>query len=267
MRAFRLVLMVLAFLIASTGLSHAADGSLNVTRATLPNGLRVVVVHDPLAPVVTAVLNYKVGSNEQSYAGQAHALEHMMFRGSPTLSESQLSDISELLGGNNDADTQSEITQYFFSAPSQYLDLILRMEASRMRGAFLAQKDWNIEKGAITQEVTQDESNWVWRLLFKVGDALYAGTPYQKNGLGTVQGFAHTITTQKLRAFYNAWYHPNNAVYVITGNVDGPTTIAAVKKYFGGFKSRPLPKRPAFTLRPVKKSTVTIDSNLPVDIV
>ena len=270
MRYLRLVLSILAFVLGAAGASHAESvdtAALGVTRATLPNGLQVVVVHDPLAPVVTAVLNYKVGSNEQQYAGQAHALEHMMFRGSPTLSESQLSDISELLGGNNDADTEAEITQYFFSAPSQYLDLILRMEASRMRDAYLSQKDWNIEKNAITQEVTQDQSNWQWRLLFKVSDALYAGTPYQKNGLGTIDGFQHVIDSEKLHAFYNSWYHPNNAVYVITGDVDGSSTIAEVKKYFSRFKSTPLPARSRVVLRPVKKSSATIDSNLPVDVV
>jgi zinc protease len=266
----RLVCLVLAFVLAGAAAARAevvTTPALDVTRATLSNGLQVVVVHDPLAPVVTAVLNYRVGSNEQQYDGQAHALEHMMFRGSPTLSESQLSDISELLGGDSDADTQAEITQYFFSAPSQYLDLVLRMEASRMRAAYLAQKDWNIEKGAITQEVTQDNSNWLWRLLFKVGDALYAGTPYQKNGLGTVNGFQHVIDSAKLHTFYNAWYHPNNAVYVITGDVDGPSTIAEVKKYFGDFKRATLPARSTVTLTPVKKSSTTIESNLPVDVV
>ncbi len=270
MRFIRLVLAALALMVAATVASRAEavdTAALTVTRATLSNGLQVVVVHDPLAPVVTAVLNYRAGSNEQHYDGQAHALEHMMFRGSPNLSESQLSDISELLGGNNDADTGAEITQFFFSAPSQYLDLVLRMEASRMRDAYLSQKDWNIEKGAITQEVTQDQSNWLWRLMFKVGDALYAGTPYQKNGLGTLNGFQHVIDSQKLRSFYDAWYHPNNAVYVITGDIDGPSTIAEVKKYFGGFKHTALPSRPVVTLHPVKKSSATIESNLPVDVV
>ncbi|HEV7179386.1 MAG TPA: insulinase family protein, partial [Candidatus Baltobacteraceae bacterium] len=142
---FTLALLGIALSGALTAASCRAD--VNVTRATLANGLQVVVVRDPLAPVVTTMLNYKAGSNEQQYDGQAHALEHMMFRGAKTLSESQLADISELLGGDNDADTQAEVTQFYFTAPSQYLDLLLRMEASRMRDASIAQKEWNIEKG------------------------------------------------------------------------------------------------------------------------
>jgi zinc protease len=124
------------------GLSFAALAPsfaqpLKVTRATLKNGLQVVVVQDPLAPVVTTMLNYRAGSNEQQYAGQAHALEHMMFRGTNDISQTQLFEISQLMGGFYDADTQAEITQYFFSVPSQYLDVALRLEADRMRGATL----------------------------------------------------------------------------------------------------------------------------------
>src|SRR5689334_16584124 len=86
--------------------SPASAQPLKVTRATLKNGLQVVVVHDPLAPVVTTVLNYRVGSNEQQYPGEAHALEHMMFRGTPDISQTQLFEISQLMGGDYDADTE-----------------------------------------------------------------------------------------------------------------------------------------------------------------
>lgn len=267
MKMLRFLLALLAIGLGAAVTPAPSRAAVDVTRATLQNGMQVVVVRDPLAPVVTSMLNYKAGSNEQSYDGQAHALEHMMFRGSKSLSESQLSDISELLGGNYDADTQSEVTQYFFTAPSQYLDLLLRMESSRMRDALLNQKEWNIEKGAITQEVTQDYSSPIRRLFMDVTTALYAGSPYAKNGLGTQQGFAHVINAQNLRAFYNAWYHPNNAVLVITGDVDGPSTVAAVRKYFSAFPAAKLPARPAVHLQPLKSKTITVDSDQPVTIV
>ena len=262
---FPLAVLAIAF---STAMAPAvSQAATDVTKATLRNGLEVVAVRDPLAPVVTTMLNYKAGSNEQTYDGQAHALEHMMFRGSHTISESQLSDISELLGGNYDADTQAEVTQFYFTVPSQYLDLVLRMEAARMRGALLNQKEWNIEKGAITQEVTQDYSSPIRRLFMQVSTALYAGTPYAKNGLGTQEGFAHVINSQNLRAFYNAWYHPNNAVLVIAGDVDGPDTIASVRKYFESIPPAKLPARPAVHLQPLKSRTISVESDQPVTIV
>ncbi|MBC5827123.1 MAG: insulinase family protein, partial [Candidatus Eremiobacteraeota bacterium] len=220
-------LIALTFAVAD----QARSENRSVTRTTLHNGLRVVVVRDPLAPVVTAMLNYRVGSNEQNYAGQAHALEHMMFRGSATLTQSQLADIAELLGGNWDADTQSEVTQYFFTAPAQYLDVLLRMEASRAKELTLSQKDWNIERGAIKNEVTQDFSDPVNFLFRQVDLKMFAGTPYGNDGLGTIASFDHHINSPQLHALYNAWYHPHNASYGIVGDVDGPSTVKQVAKY------------------------------------
>ncbi len=237
------------------------------TRATLPNGLRVIVVRDPLAPVVTAMLNYRLGSNEQQYAGQAHALEHMMFRGSSTLTQSQLADIAELLGGNWDADTQSEVTQYFFTAPSQYLDVLLRMEASRAKRLNLSQSDWNIERGAIKNEVTQDLSNPVDNVFRQVDLKMFAGTPYGNDGLGTIHSFDHQINSPQLHALYNAWYHPNNAIYVIVGDVDGPSTVAQVKKYFGSIPKGKLPPRPSVHLAPLVPATIRVDSDQPSTLI
>jgi len=266
-RVFLIAFAIVATLALGGAANPAHAQGLDVTRTTLANGLQVVVVHDPLAPVVTTMLNYKAGSNEQEYDGQAHALEHMMFRGSNTLSESQLADISELLGGDNDADTEAEVTQFYFTAPSQYLDLLLRMEASRAQGLTLAPSAWNIEKDAITQEVTQDNSNPLYRLFEKVENALFAGTPYAKNGLGTVDGFQHVINSEKLRQFYDAWYHPNNAVLVIAGDVDNATAVKEVNQYFGGVPAAKLPARPVVQLQPVKSQTFSTDSDQPYTIV
>ncbi|MBV8197369.1 MAG: insulinase family protein, partial [Candidatus Eremiobacteraeota bacterium] len=240
---------------------------LSVTRATLRNGLRVIAVRDPLAPVAVAMLNYRVGANDQDFAGQAHALEHMMFRGSATLSQSQLADMAELLGGYWDADTQSEITQYFFMAPSQYLDLLLRMEASRAQGLTLSQSDWAIERGAIKNEVTADYSEPLTHLFLQVDLSMFAGTPYGNDGLGTLHSFDTQINAPQLRALYNAWYHPNNAIYVIVGDIDGPSTIRLVDKYFGSMPAAPLPRRRPVVLTPLRPQTIRVESDKPYTVV
>jgi len=221
------IIAVGAFLCSTAAITVAAPATdVAVTRATLANGLQVVVVRDPLAAVVTTLLNYKVGANDQTYAGQAHALEHMMFRGSASLSQSQLADVSELLGGNSDADTQSEVTQYYFTAPAQYLDVLLRMEASRAKDLTLSQADWAIERGAIKNEVTQDESRPTDKLFRKVLENLFEGTAYSNDGLGTLESFDKQINAPQLRALYEAYYHPNNAIYVIVGDVEpGPQSM------------------------------------------
>ena len=129
-----------------------------VLRATLDNGLRVVIVRNTLAPVVTTIVNYQVGSNEtpEGFPGMAHAQEHMMFRGSPGLSANQLAGMIAAMGGMFDADTQQTVTQYFLTTPAEDLDVALRIEAIRMRGVLDSEKLWSQERGAIEQEVAQD---------------------------------------------------------------------------------------------------------------
>ena len=127
-----------------------------VLRATLDNGLRVVIVPDHLAPVVTTEMNYLAGSNDApaGFPGTAHALEHMMFRGSAGLDRDQLSELGSLLGGDYNADTTETVTQYFYTVPASN-DLAggaARRSPERMRGLTINQADWDKERGAIEQE-------------------------------------------------------------------------------------------------------------------
>ena len=113
----------------------AAGRAEDILRTTLTNGLQVIIVRNTLAPVVTTMINYRVGSDEcpAGFPGTAHATEHMMFRGSPGLTADQLAAASAAMGGNDNADTQQAVTQYFFTTPAENLNVALRIEAARMR--------------------------------------------------------------------------------------------------------------------------------------
>src|SRR6266566_32414 len=128
-------LLILAVLLNYVSGRAQAATEADVTRATLKNGLRVVIVRNTLAPVATTMINYLVGSNEapDGFPGMAHALEHMMFRGSPGLSADQLANITAAMGGNFDANTQQVVTQYFFTVPAEDIPVALRIESQRMR--------------------------------------------------------------------------------------------------------------------------------------
>ncbi len=260
------IVAALAALAIWAATARATCAPADVARTTLANGLRVVVIRDTLAPVVTAMLNYQVGSDEQWIPGLAHATEHMMFRGSATLSSPQLMDSVSVTGGDFDAQTQATVTRYVFTVPSADLDIALRAERSRATGLLVAPDQWNQERRAITQEVQQDNSNAFYRLFVRMQDRLIGGTPYAKNGLGTVADFAHTVNATQIRRFYERWYHPNNAVYVIAGDVDQKATIAQVRALFGGIPSARLPSRSAVRLGPLKAATYHDTSDQPFTV-
>jgi len=221
----------------------------SILRATLDNGLRVVIVRNPLAPVATTVINYLVGSDEapEGFPGTAHAIEHMMFRGSPGLSADQLANITAALGGNFDADTQQVVTQYYFTIPAEELDVALHIEAIRMQSLSSSEELWNQERGAIEQEVAQDLSNPDYVFYTKLLEAMFRGTPYAHDALGTRPSFDQS-TDAMLRNFHDTWYSPNNAILVIVGDLQPAKTLAEVKKLFGDLPAKKLPERPAIHL-------------------
>jgi zinc protease len=253
---------------ASFFLTSATDAqtpdNTGVLRATLTNGLQVVIVRNTIAPVVTTMVNYRVGSDEcpPGFPGSAHATEHMMFRGSPGLSADQLAAISAAFGGDDNADTQQAITQYFFTTPAENLPVALRVEATRMQDLLPDESLWTKERGAIEQEVAQDLSNPEYVFYMQLLDAMFKGSPYEHDALGTRPSFDKT-TDADLRHFHNTWYAPNNAVLVVVGNVNPPDVLAQIQKIFGAIPSKTLPARPDFNFSPVVPDTLKLDTDLP----
>jgi zinc protease len=241
----------------------AADET-GVLRATLPNGLRVVIVRNALAPVVATSVNYLVGSDETpaGFPGTAHAQEHMMFRGSPGLTAEQLADIGSVVGGDFNANTREDLTQYLFTVPAEDLDVALHIEALRMRAVLDSAQEWNKERGAIEQEVAQDMSEPSYRLFEKLRARMFAGTPYEHDALGTRPSFDKT-SAQMLKSFHDTWYAPNNAILVIAGDVDPQTALSEVRRLFGDIAAKKLPAKPRVHLAAVKSASFTVDTDRP----
>ena len=245
-------------------LTRAPKPVQDVSRATLDNGLRVVIIHSSLAPVVTTVVNYLVGSNEapRGFPGTAHAVEHMMFRGSPDLSADQLANIAAAMGGEFNADTQQSVTRFFFTVPKQDLDVALHIESIRMRNLLVTDVLWDQERGAIEQEVAGDLSNPEYVFYTQLLSAMFRGTPYEHDALGTRPSFDAT-TGAMLKKFHETWYAPNNAILVIAGDVDPAATMAGVKDLFAAIPAKTLPARQQVQLEPVKPETLHLTTDLP----
>src|SRR5580700_6296389 len=259
---FRIVVVMIVATCLAYGQKSARNNE--VTKATLENGLRVVIVQDPLAPVVTVEQNYLVGGDEtpQGFPGMAHAQEHMAFRGCAELTGDQIAAIYAQLGGFDNADTEQSITQYFTTIPAADLDVALRVDAACMQDVQDSQAEWMQEKGAIEQEVARDLSNPTYKFITRVSEDLFSGTPYSHDPLGTKESFDAT-TGEMLKNFYKTWYAPNNAILIIAGDVEPNAVLAKVREYYGKIPRKSLPPRPEVNLGPVKSESFTLDSNLP----
>ena len=226
--------------------------------------MRVIILRSTLAPVVTVEMNFLVGGNETppGFPGMAHAQEHMAFRGCTGMTADQTAAIYAELGGENNADTQQNITQYFATVPAADLDVALKAQAACLTGVEDANGEWAQERGAIEQEVARDLSNPTYKFIDRLNQDMFAGTPYAHDPLGTKASFDAT-TGDMLKSFYRTWYAPGRAILVIVGDVDPAATLEKVRQLFGAIPDHPTPPRPAVELGAVKSESFALDSNLP----
>ena len=258
---------LVSLLFAATTISSAAWAASpepNVTRATLTNGMRIVIIRNALAPVVTVEANFMVGGDETpaGFPGMAHAEEHMQFRGCTGMSADQTAAIYAQLGGQNNADTQQNITQFYATVPAADIDVALQAQSTCLRGVDNTEAEWGQERGAIEQEVARDLSNPTYKFVSRLNEDMFAGTPYAHDPLGTKDSFDKTTGTM-LQDFYKQWYTPANSILVVVGDVDPAKTLARIRQLYSDIPSHPLPEHPKVELQPVKAETFTLDSNLP----
>jgi zinc protease len=244
--------------------SQAPTGQLR----TLANGLRVVVVEDHAAPVAQVHMWYRFGALEETpgKTGLAHALEHMMFRGTPSLSSAGLDDMAARLGADVNAETENELTHFFFVVPADHVGTVMRVEADRMRNLKLDASDWNLERGAVLEEYAQRQSNPVSAFIFGVNQRVYPNSRLGGTALGAKPDIERA-TVADLRRCYDEWYRPNNATLVVTGDVHAAEVFAAAQKYFGPLQSGKLPERRQYPLRPASGVTYTDKADFPYTIV
>ena len=234
---------------------------------TLPNGLRVVVLEDHAAPVVQVATWYRFGAAYETpgKTGLAHGLEHMMFRGTPSISSSGLDDLGARLGAQFNANTTNEYTHFYFVVPADRADLMIHVEADRMAHLKLEQKDWDVEKQAVLQEWDQDYSNPIFQFLFGINEKVYPGSPLGKTALGVRSDIVKS-TAADLRRYYSEYYRPNNATLVVTGDVRAADIFASAKRWFGSLPAGKLPAMQITAPTPASGNTLTISAEFPFEI-
>jgi len=206
-----------------------------VRAATLPNGLRVLLLEDHRSPIVSIQVWYRVGSRNEppGATGIAHLLEHMMFKGTRRYGPRQFARLIEQNGGQDNAFTSQDLTSYFVNIAADKIDLVLELEADRMVNLILDPKEIDAERQVVIEERrTRTEDDPGGFLGEEVGALAFQAHPYG----GPIIGWMHDlkrITPAEIRAFYRSHYVPNNAILVAVGDFAAPAVMDKIKRRFG----------------------------------
>ncbi|MBM3890132.1 MAG: insulinase family protein, partial [Verrucomicrobia bacterium] len=218
----------------------AADSAVRET--TLPNGLKVITkeIHD--SPVVSVWTYYRAGSRNErpGITGISHLIEHMMFKGTPTLKRGETDRLTALAGGKNNAFTDTDYTAYYFALPSESaapqgragLETVLRIEADRMRNCLMDPKELAHETQVVLSELEGNENSPLNRLDQAVKAAAFAVHPYHWPVIGW-KCDVQAITRSDVLNYYRTYYAPNNAFLVLVGDFDTARTLGLVRELFG----------------------------------
>lgn len=230
--------MIRRLMLATALMAAAPALAEDVTTFQLKNGLDVVVIEDHRAPVVVQMVWYKAGSadEQRGVSGVAHFLEHLMFKGTEKVPDGQLSKIVEANGGSDNAFTSYDYTAYFQRVAADRLDLMMTMEADRMRNLILSPDDWKTERDVIIEERNQrTDSNPDSRFAEQFRAAQFLNSPYGTPVIGWKQEMS-SLTRQDALDWYQKYYAPNDAILVVAGDVRPDDVKRMAEAHYGPLK-------------------------------
>ena len=225
--------------------AQAAQAPSQVEQFTLANGLSVIVKPDHRAPTVAHMLWVRVGSMDEvdGTSGVAHALEHMMFKGTAKLKPGDFSRQVAALGGQENAFTGRDNTGYYQQIPANKLEDVMRLESDSF-----AHNQWSDDEFKREIEVVKEERRMRTEespraMLHEQATAMtFMASPYRRPVVGWMSDL-DAMTPGDVRSFYQHWYVPANAALVVAGDVTVAQVKALAEKYYGPIAARPVPER------------------------
>jgi zinc protease len=217
---------------------------------TLENGLHVILHQNKTAPVVSTYLVYHVGSKDErpDRTGFAHFFEHLMFEGSVNIPRKTIDKYISGAGGNLNASTSFDRTDYFFNLPSNQLKLALWIESERMLHSRIDETGVETQRQVVKEERRMRYDNQPYGSLFeKLCGLVFKGTPYEWTPIGSAQ-YIDEAKIDEFRDFWKKYYLPNNAILAIAGDIEIEATKKLVQDYFGSIPKGPKPPRPVVKL-------------------
>lgn len=220
----------------------------------LGNGLRALILRDPIAPVISYHTWFRVGSRHEveGKTGLAHLFEHLMFNETRNHPQGRFDSLMERVGAETNAATWNDWTYYYENVPADSLALVMKLESDRMHNLVLRQGPVASEKEVVANErryrVDDDVEGAIEEVLWATA---YTEHPYHHPTIGWMNDILN-FTPADCRAFYKTWYAPNNATVVMVGDIDFAAALKGLQKHYGGLKPSKLPATAAVTEAPQK---------------
>jgi len=238
----RLVAGIASALALGGSLAAITPPSVKFTDTKLPNGLRLIVAEDHVAPVVSVAVVYNVGSRDErsGRTGFAHLFEHMMFKGSENVGPGEHFYTVFSNGGTMNGTTNKERTLYFETMPANQLEAAMFLEADRMRSLAIVKENLDNQRKAVQEERRQGVDNQPYGKTNEAIDDLAFDNPSYKHSVIGSMDDLNAASTQDVATFFQTYYAPNNAILAVTGDVTMANVQNLARKYF-----EPIPAQPA----------------------
>ena len=240
---------------------------MKINRHKLGNGLRIVHTEVKSTQMVALNLVYNVGARDENpnHTGFAHLFEHLMFGGSAHIPDFDTP--LQRAGGENNAWTNNDITNYYLTVPAQNVETGFWLESDRMLGLHFSQRSLDVQRDVVMEEFKQrclnqpygDVSHIMRPLAYKVH-------PYQWPTIGKDLSHIANATLPEVRSFFYQYYAPNNAIIAVTGNISFEKTVELSEKWFGSIPRRKVPRRNLMhEPEQQEERRMSVERNVPVD--
>ncbi|NDV64050.1 pitrilysin family protein [Bacteroides sp. 224] len=240
---------------------------MNIQKHTLSNGLRLVHFQDTSTQMVAMNIIYNVGARDEhpDHTGFAHLFEHLMFGGSVNIPD--YDEPLQLAGGENNAWTNNDITNYYLTIPKQNVEIGFWLESDRMLSLAFDEKSLEVQRGVVMEEFKQRCLNQPYGDVGHIQHEMaYKVHPYRWPTIGKELSHIAQATMEEVKDFFYRFYAPNNAILAVTGNIDFEEAVALTEKWFGPIPRRDvqvrnLPQEPVQT----EQRRLTVERNVPLD--
>ncbi len=229
----------------STPVIAQQNADVSIVERTLANGLKLIVKEDNRAPTVVHMVWYRAGSIDEvnGKTGVAHALEHLMFKGTKTIAQGEFSKRVAQFGGRENAFTNRDYTGYFQQIPKKNLSEVMTFEADRMSNLVLTREEFAKEIKVVMEERrlrTEDQAN---ALVYEALQAnAFVASPQRAPVIGWMNDL-QAMTVEDAIEWYGQWYAPNNAIVVVVGDVKADEVLRVAERTYGMAAQRALPPR------------------------